>query len=63
MGQLDLPVEAGVEYQVTTSFVVNMNGITGGGGDIVFLLESLVSDTVDVEPDSLVIEPDTALSR
>ena len=63
VGQLDLPVEAGVEYQVTTSFVVNINGIMGGGGDAVFLVESLVSDTVDVEPDSLVIEPDTALSR
>ena len=63
VGRLDLPVEMGVEYQVTTSFVVNINGIMGGGGDAVFLVELPVSDTVDVEPDSLVIEPDTALSR
>ena len=63
VGRLDLPVETGVEYQVTTSFVVNINGIMGGGGDAVFLVESLVSDTVDVEPDSLTIEPDTGLRR
>ena len=63
MGQLDLPVEAGVEYQVTTSFVVNMNGIMGGGGEAMFIVESLVPDTVDVEPDPSAIEPDTALSR
>lgn len=63
VGQLDLPVEAGVEYQVTTSFVVNMNGIMGGGGEAMFIVESLVPDTVDVEPDPSAIEPDTALIR
>ena len=63
VGQLDSPLEAGREYQAATSFVVNMSGIMGGGGDVVVLLESPVSDTVNVEPDSSSIAPDSVVSR
>jgi hypothetical protein len=40
VGRLEAPLDVGVEYQVTVSSVVNLNGLDGGGGEATLLLEA-----------------------
>ena len=59
---LGSPIERDVEYRVDVSSVVNINGLTGGGGEAVLLFAS-PPDTATVDtlavPDTGLVVPDT----
>jgi len=51
VGLLDSPLEIGVEYQLSITDVVNINGLRGGAGDVTLLYEPPPPDTVSQEVD------------
>jgi hypothetical protein len=57
-------LEPGVDYTLTVSGVRNVNGLEGGGGEVVLSLEiaspEAVPDTSRVVPDTARVVPDTA---
>jgi hypothetical protein len=62
--RLAAPLEPGVDYTLTVSGVRNVNGLEGGGGEVVLSLEiaspEAVPDTSRVVPDTSRVVPDTA---
>lgn len=50
---LESALEAGVEYVVTVSGIVNINGLPGGGGTDTLVWEPPPPDTTSTPPDSL----------
>ena len=56
------PLERDVEYEVSVSSVININGLAGGGGEAVLLFAS-PPDTATVDtlavPDTGLVVPDT----
>jgi len=51
VGQLDAPLEIGVEYQLRVTGVVNINGLRDGAGDVTLIFEPPAPDTVPAEVD------------
>jgi hypothetical protein len=50
---LESPLEAGVEYEVRVSSIVNLNGLVGGGGEVTLVREAPSAPDSTAVPDSV----------